>query len=212
MRNVMREFLGVAAQRRMDAGIGAAEPESSLGGRRFAGGEGALLAERGPGGDEDDVMSGERELRCATQAEHGEPMIGGDEAHGEHAAGDRARLSSRPPVVDLLGSAEPHVCGLSVSYQSANDRICRSMVLRGMVVGEGDLPGDAEQGAEHLGSLPRRQIDPPSVSGLGSSLAEDALLGRPVVLAHRKDVQDVERLAPARVRAGSGGGASLRAS
>lgn len=51
---------------------------------------GAVARQRGrsafPGGDANDAIVRERELRCATQAEHGEAMIAGDEAHGEHAA------------------------------------------------------------------------------------------------------------------------------
>lgn len=49
---------------------------------------GELRTERGPGGDDEDVMCEEQELRRVTQTEHGEPAVARDEADGEHAAGD----------------------------------------------------------------------------------------------------------------------------
>ena len=42
-----------------------------------------LRVERGPGGDGDDVMCEERELRRVSQAEHGETVIARDEADCE---------------------------------------------------------------------------------------------------------------------------------
>jgi len=67
----------------------------------------ALRTEFRPGADDEGVMREERDLRRATQAEHGEAVVTRDEADGEHAARQRAQRSSRSIRVNLVGRAQP---------------------------------------------------------------------------------------------------------
>lgn len=55
----------------------------------------ALWAELGRGGDGDDVMSEERELRRVAQAEHGEPVVARDRV-GRRLRGQGVGVSNGP--------------------------------------------------------------------------------------------------------------------
>jgi hypothetical protein len=89
-----------AAHGAMDSGLRGAEARLAARTGLVLRRGGAARAERGPGGDQDDVR--ERELRRVTQAEHGEAAVARDEADGERAAVapvQAIRHDRRPPLV-----------------------------------------------------------------------------------------------------------------
>src|SRR5512134_2952379 len=74
---------------------------------RLVRGRGEMVrTERVPSVGGEAVMSEERGLRRVVQAEHGEAVIAGNEAGGEHAARHVARSSATALVMDVVGRAE----------------------------------------------------------------------------------------------------------
>lgn len=102
--------MDVAAHRRMDGDFRAADAGRRGPTRAVPRPARGLRTECRPGGDADVVTVRERELRRATQAEHGKAVIAADEADGENAAGRGALRSSRSTGVDLVGDVRCPCC------------------------------------------------------------------------------------------------------